>query len=511
MNRIKRYLASRFFWTGLAIVIQIAVLFYLVLYLGRFSYTVTAYSAFAAVLGFIVFCRDDTPEYRMSWMLVVLIIPILGGMLYLLFGNKRQSEKERMIRHSYQMLETDSRPAPPEGVVSADVLPDPDDRLLAKYIEHHGNGMVFTDSPVMYFSTGDEVFMPFLEELNKAEKFIFMEFFIYEQGVLFSRVFEILKRKVAEGVKVCLMYDDIGSSFSVAGNFDLYLRSFGIQAVCFNPMRPSVNPRLNYRDHRKMCIIDGNTVISGGLNIADEYVNRIIRFGHWKDNAFIIRGSGVWNYTLMFIRLWNFSCPDNYAISNFNEYAPTVRYPVTGGFIQSYGDSPLSDDRVAENAFLTVINNARKYVWISTPYLILDSAMQDALILASKSGVDVRIITPAIPDKKIVFEVTRSNYYRLVENGVSVFEYLPGFIHSKMFVSDDSRAIVGTTNMDFRSFFLHFECSTVFYGGKIIEDVKNDFLRTFDYCRQVPADYRQTVSRPQRIFRGLIRAVAPML
>ena len=511
LHKLLKFISSRLFWAILAIFVQIAFIVLLIIYLGDFSVSFTLYSAFATVLAMIIFCRDDAPEYRMSWMLVVLTIPLLGGILYLLFGNKKQGRKEARIRNMYKENALKGWMDVPGCSVDVESLENPDDRNLAKYIQNHSNALVYSNSEVTYFPQSDRAYLPLLEELEKAQSFIFMEFFIYDNGVLLESVMDILKRKASQGVKVCLMYDDIGCSFTLRGGYDNALRKLGIQAVCFNPIKPRMNPRLNYRDHRKMCIIDGNVAISGGLNMADEYINKKIRFGHWKDNTFVIRGAGVWNCTLMFIALWNFAAPEKFRIEDPEKYAPTVRYRRSAGMIQSYGDSPLDDDRVAENAYLTIINNANDYVWITTPYLILDSVMQNALILAAKSGVDVRIITPSIPDKKIVFEVTESNYYRLVENGVKIYEYRPGFIHSKMFVSDDKRAILGTTNMDFRSFFLHFECATVFYGGRTVRDVKSDFLKTFELCEQVPADYRKRVGIPRRMFRGVVRAIAPML
>jgi len=511
IHKLLKIISSRLFWAVFAILVQIAFVVMLVMYFGRISISFTIYSVFASVLALMIFCRDDAPEYRMSWMLVVLMIPILGGILYLIFGNKRQGRKEAGVRRVYKESTLSGWKDVPGCSIDVDSLENPEDRNLAKYIQKHSSALVYSNSQVTYFPQSDNAYLPLLEELEKAQKFIFMEFFIYDSGMLLDSVMEILKRKASQGVRVCLMYDDIGCSFTLSGGYDNALRKLGIEAVCFNPIKPRLNPRLNYRDHRKMCIIDGNVVISGGLNMADEYINAKIRFGHWKDNTFIIKGAGVWNYTLMFIGIWNFAAPKEYRITEPDKYAPGVKYRRSSGMIQSYGDSPLDDDRVAENAYLTLINNAHDYVWITTPYLILDSVMQDALILAAKSGVDVRIITPSIPDKKIVYEVTESNYYRLVENGVKIYEYRPGFIHSKMFVSDDKRAILGTTNMDFRSFFLHFECATVFYGGKTVREVKSDFLRTFELCEQVPENYRKTVGILRRMFRGLVRAIAPML
>ncbi|MBO6001087.1 MAG: cardiolipin synthase, partial [Spirochaetales bacterium] len=274
--------------------------------------------------------------------------------------------------------------------------------------------------------------------------------------------------------------------------------------------RPRLNPKLNYRDHRKVCIIDGNVAISGGLNISDEYINRIITHGHWKDNGFIIKGDGVWNYTFMFLQLWSMSAPEEYHVSDFSKYMPT-KSAASDGLIQSFGDSPLEEFAVAENAYMSIINSAKRYVWISTPYLILDSSMASALALASKSGVDVRIITPSIPDKQSVFAHTRANYRSLLANGVKIYEYVPGFMHAKMFVSDDEIALVGTTNMDFRSFFLHFESGTIFYGGTTVQAVKDDFKDTYALCKEIT--YREFQNRPagQKLLALFSKIAAPLL
>lgn len=512
MIKLFKFFTSRLFFSVLAIALQL--LFLLIPYFLLRDYYVVIDSAtgiISAIVALFIFCRDDALEYRVSWIMLVLIFPVFGWTIYLFFGNKKQSEKERNKKRNYQQLVRDIWEDETGHVFDVEDMKDPDGKILARYILNHSNAMVYGNSDVTYYPQSDQAWLPLIQALESAQKFIFIEFFIFDQGSVLSRVTDILQRKAAQGLRVCLMYDDIGCMFTLPSNFAKKLRKKGIEAVRFNPVRPRLNPRLNYRDHRKMCIIDGNTVISGGLNMADEYFNKRIRFGHWKDNTFIIKGDGVWNYTLMFIQLWNFSCPDEYIIRNHTDYAPDLSFKGNGGLIQSYGDSPLDSDCVAENSYLKMIGSAHEYVWISTPYLILDSAMRQALILAAKSNIDVRIITPAIPDKKAVFELTRSNYYQLVESGVKIYEYLPGFIHAKMFVSDDKRAILGTTNMDFRSFFLNFECATVFYGGKTVMEVKKDFLRTFECCRQIPVDYRNTVSRFRRVFRGAVSAFEPLL
>ena len=521
MRKFLKFITGRLAWTILFLLIQAAFIFVMLKYAeSYFSLTVFNF-VLGLVISFAIFTREDAPEYRLSWILLISVVPIFGCFMYMIFGNKKRGRWERRKVEGYQELmqehsiaEFKSSPAdvavmPPEGAQSVENLP-PEDVRLQDYLNNVTGCMTYGDTEFSYYPLGDYCYQVMLDELKKAKKFIFMEYFIYEKGVFWDNVLEVLKEKVSQGVDVRLMYDDMGSINTLPSKYYLILRQYGIKAVAFNPVRPRLNPRLNYRDHRKVCIVDGNTAISGGINIADEYINRAIKFGHWKDNAFMLKGSGVWSYTFMFLQLWLFSAPKEYAIEDFSIYYPTEKWK-GDGLVQSFGDSPLDNFYVAENAYIHLLNTAKKYVWISTPYLILDSAMINALKLAAQSGVDVRIITPAVPDKKIVYALTKSNYKQLIANGVRIFEYIPGFIHSKMFVSDDMRAIVGTTNMDFRSFFLHFESGSVFYGGSMVRSVKTDFSQTFELCKEVTMEDVKNRSWLMKLTGQVAKLVAPLL
>ena len=510
MRRFLKLLVSRIFWTFLFIFLQLGVVYLILRYVeSRFELAL-----FSSILGiavsFMIFARDDAPEYRLSWILLILIAPIFGCSMYLIFGNKKKGigQEKRMRRYheltAQHMIDSFPKYVDPETALS------PDNLRLSRYISALSDSRVFGNTSAKYYPLGDYCFPEMVAELEKARKFIFLEYFIYQNGVFWDTILEILKRKVSEGVEVLLMYDDMGSIGTLPKGYYKTLRSYGIKAVAFNPVRPRLNPKLNFRDHRKVCIIDGNVAISGGLNLADEYINKTVRFGHWKDNGFIIKGDGVWNYTFMFLQLWSYSAPEEYAVNDFSPYMPTLS-EVGDGFIQSFGDSPLDEFSVAENAYMDIINSSKKYVWISTPYLILDSAMINALTTTARSGVDVRIITPSKPDKKSVFAHTRASYGKLIANGVRVFEYEPGFIHSKMFLSDDNTAIVGTTNMDFRSFFLHFESGTVFYGGSVLDSVKQDFTETFGSCHEITMEEYKAFPWTQKFLAFLSKIAAVML
>lgn len=513
MRKFLKFLTSRLGWTVLFFLIQF-VLIYVSL---QYFQSTLGLSLFNFFLGLIVtlyiLARDSAEEYKLSWIIMILIVPIFGACMYLIFGNKKYNKQTMMKFAQYQKAVKGHSIDVYEKPSLVDEL-DSDDARLSKYVTGITESRVYGNNTVDYYNLGDDSVKPLLDELSSARKFIFMEYFIYEKGYFWDKILTVLKEKAAQGVDVYLMYDDMGSINTLPKNYCDTLGKIGIKAIKFNPVRLRLNHKLNYRDHRKIVVIDGNTAISGGVNIADEYINRKIRFGHWKDNSFTIKGDGVWNYTFMFLQLWNYVAPKNWVIDDFSLFAPTSvpsRQNEEQNLMQSFSDSPLDNVNVAENAYVQVLNIARDYVWISTPYLVLDATMINALILAAQSGVDVRIITPGIPDKKLVWACTRSNYRRLVENGVHIYEYTPGFIHAKMFLSDDKRAIVGTTNMDFRSFFLHFECGSIFYGGTCVQDVKKDFEHTFDLCHEMSMEDISRISRKQKLIAMFAKILAPLL
>jgi cardiolipin synthase len=303
------------------------------------------------------------------------------------------------------------------------------------------------------------------------------------------------------------MFDDVGSISTIPAYHERYLRSLGLEVIAFNPLRAHFNSRLNSRDHRKVVVIDGNIGYTGGLNFADEHANRQIRFGHWKDTGVKLKGDAVWNFSLMFLQTWSFAAkkPVDFAL-----FRPTLQYK-PDGFVQPFGDNPLDNHNVAENAYIQIISMAKKYVWITTPYLVLDNEMVTVLKIAAQSGVDVRIITPSMPDKWYVFAVTRNNYYSLIEGGVKIFEYTPGFIHAKMCVADDKVAIIGTINMDYRSFYLHFENAVLFYGSSVVESVSSDIVKIMDVSRRITPELLATRLWYKKIFGTLLRLGAPLL
>lgn len=512
MKKLLKFLSGRLFIFILLVTIQIVVLVWLIISsMHGYSY----YSPIVYALGFIsvffVVSRDDNPAYKISWVIVILMAPVFGVPFYFIFGNNRVNRKLAQEMAKYQEhYEKEMRTILPEPDVS--VQPElaersPEYARQSDYIRNLTGAPVWNGTAVEYFPLGEDAFKRILEEVEQAKRFILLEYFIIEEGEMWNTMLSVLRRKVAEGVHVRLMYDDMGSIKTLPSRYERTLRDMGMQVGVFNRVKPHLNSRLNYRDHRKILVIDGDVGFTGGINFADEYINRKIKYGHWKDTTVMLKGDAVWSLTLMFFQQWIFITSEEIDLT---EFTPRRSFP-TDGYVQPFGDGPLDGENIAENAYIQIINNARKYVWITTPYLITDTQMTSALCVAAQSGVDVRIITPYFPDKWYVHPVTRSNYLPLLRSGVRIFEYTPGFIHAKMFVSDDEVSIVGTTNMDFRSFYLHFECGVVFFHSSVAAHVRNDITRTLDVCTEVTFAQEESVSWVRRLGRNLLKLFSPLM
>lgn len=457
----------------------------------------------AAVLYIV--SKHDNPYYKLAWVVLILMVPILGGMIYLLAGNKRLPRRlKRQLIDFYQQnlspvrMDSGSEPA----LITLD-------KYLSSqslYLKNCTGFAAWQHTACEFFPSGSALFERMLQELETAQKFIFLEYFIISPGLLWDRILAILERKARSGVLVRLMYDDVGTLKSLPGNFAKTLRSKGLEVTVFNPCRVHFNAAMNYRDHRKLCVIDGNIGFCGGANLADEYINRLPRCAHWKDSGVMLKGHGVWNLTLLFLGLWDFS---NNAQQDWAAFVPTITCQ-SDGFVQAFGDSPLDNLYVAESFCLQAISRATKYIYLTTPYLVLGHEMISALGAAALSGVDVRIITPAIPDKWYVHVISRSYYGALLRYGVRIFEYRPGFIHAKQMVSDDITAMVGTTNLDFRSFYLHFECAVCLYGSSAVKNIFDDFRNTLACCREITFGDTRRFPLWQRAMATVLRPFAPL-
>ncbi len=510
-SRLAKILFHRVVYVSLAIVLQIFILAIPIIWLARYSTLYYyAYTLVAVVAVLKVISSREQSGYKVAWVALVLAVPLFGGLMYLFYGGSKLSKRERKQLARLEELAQSSvgeADAETRAILEAQ---GGNAVTQARYLETASFCPPHIHTETTYFPLGDDVFPRLKEELEKAERFIFMEFFIVHPGLMWDDISEILTRKAAQGVDVRFMYDDIGSLFTVPKDFDRTLRERGIACQVFNRYRPVVSLRLNNRDHRKIVVIDGNVGFTGGFNLADEYINAVERFGHWKDSAVMLRGEAVWNLTVMFLSTWNHAQPQ---AEDFNNFRPTLPQEelVSDGVVQPYYDSPLDDKPVGASVYHNLISKADRYVYITTPYLVPDDDTIAALCVAAQSGVDVRIITPHIPDKKIVFELTRAHYQILLESGVRIFEYTPGFIHAKNFVVDDRYATVGTINLDYRSLYLHFECGVWMSGSGCIQDIRTDFLATQAVSQEITLEDAQQMSKHKKLLHALLRAFAPLL
>ncbi len=483
------------------------------------DYAVYVYGGFtvlAAVIVIYIINERGNPAFNMTWVLLILIFPAFGCLFYIWvksqLGTRYIGKRLCMLR-----LDTAKYMQQEPRVIEALRESKPANANLAHYMQYQLNFPTYRNTQVQYFACGEEKFPVLLEELKKAEKFIFLEYFIVEEGYMWGSVLEILKEKAAAGVEVRFMYDGMCSISLLPPDYPKKIRRFGIQCKMFSPIRPVLSTTQNNRDHRKICVIDGKTGFTGGINLGDEYINRKERFGYWKDTAVMIKGDAVQSLTMLFLQMWY--CDDPAALcalprSEFDQYRPSYYHPQefdSDGLVQPYGDSPMDNQRVGENVYLNLIYGAKDYLYITTPYLIMDSELRYALCVAAKRGVDVRFITPFVPDKALVHMTTRSGYQELVEAGIRIYEYTPGFIHSKTVVCDDQVATVGTINFDFRSLYLHFECGVWMYRTKAMKQVKADFLETLQSCREITLEDCKRVPVYRRLFWSVLRLFSPLM
>lgn len=515
-RRLVHILLNRITLTALLLLIEMAWLFWGVFRLSQYAIWINI--TFSLITLFIVLHiirRDENPAYKIGWILMTCILPVFGWVIYALFGNKHLSRRMRSKIESVEKQHRELLSAPP--LARAEEIPP---RLLSTshYIEKFGPYPAHDSTHVHYYALGDDMFPDLLRDLKSAKRYIFLEYFIIAEGTMLDRIMEILRRKAAEGVDVRIIYDDVGCEAASLYQFAKRAERDGIRCLAFNPIVPIISIVLNHRDHRKFTIIDGRVAYTGGLNIADEYINQTVRFGHWKDTGLRLEGNAVWSFTVMFLNLWNAFRPTEtdyspYRADSVPDAADTAADAAQGDplLVQPYSDSPLDDEHIGENIYLEILAQAQHYVWIFTPYLIIDNEMQTALCTAAKRGVDVRIVTPGIPDKKTAYRLTRSYYPPLLSAGVKIYEYTPGFLHAKSYVCDDSIAVVGTINMDYRSLYLHFECGTLLYGGTPVSMIRKDFEDTLKKSRQIfTRTFRRSRGLFQSVIDAILRALSPL-
>lgn len=461
---------------------------------------------FTIIMFFHLFKSDMDATAKLTWLVLMLLSPITISVLLLLSENKighRKMEKKLNLlnEESKEMIRQDPKILEQPDVISSGT------GALSRYMSLSGTFPVYGNTEVVYFPLGEDKFKVMVEELKKAERYIFMEYFIIDEGLMWGSILKILAEKAAQGVDVRVMYDGMCEMSTLSSDYPKRLAAYGIKCKAFSKLQPFVSTHYNYRDHRKILVIDGKVAFNGGVNLADEYINHIERFGHWKDTALMLKGDAVASFTRVFLQMWNLTEPE----VQWGDYLKDS-FPVkSNGYVMPYADSPLDGYKVGESVYIDILYRAKKYVHIMTPYLILDNELETALKYAAQRGVDVKLILPGIPDKKSAFALAKSHYKYLIAQGVEIYEYTPGFVHAKVFVSDDVKAVVGTINLDYRSLYHHFECATYLYGVDCIPSIEEDFQQTLAKCRRVTPDTIKHEKMSYKFRGGLLKLIAPLL
>ena len=509
MKKILRFITQRVVITALLIVLQALLLFGFIWKLDNYFVYFYAGSVLLSLLITLgIINSKSNPAYKIAWLIPILLFPVFGGLIYLLFGSDRTG---RYLRKKLQGIgtEMDNVIGEAHRRSGAEQLP-PDAANQSRYISHCAYCPPYQNTTTEYLPLGEVKFERMVEELKKAKHYIFLEYFIIQEGKMWNTILDILRQKAAEGVDVRVIYDDMGCIMILPTGYDRTLEQMGIKCRIFNPFVPILSSRFNTRDHRKICVIDGNVGFTGGINLADEYINAYEKHGHWKDTSILLKGEAVFNLTVMFLSMWDY-LDGTTGKTDYSRYYPTVWDENAKGYVQPFADNPLDDEAVGETVYLNLINKAKRYVYITTPYLILSSEMFTALTSAAKCGVDVRIITPHVPDKWYVHAVSRSHYQTLIEAGVKIYEYTPGFIHAKTFVVDDDYAVVGTINLDYRSLYLHFECAVWMYQTPSVAQVRDDFFKTQQISQEITLEECRSLTFPRRLGRSVLRVFAPLM
>ena len=508
MRKILRFITQRVVLTALLIVLQALLLFGIIWKLNNyFVYFYAASVLLSLLLTLRIINNKSNPAFKIAWLIPILLFPVLGGLVYLVFGSDRTGKyiRNKMGRIEKEMQDGISKANERSGI---EKMP-PDVVNQSHYISNSAHCPPYKNTTVEYLPMGEVKFERMVQELKKAKRYIFMEYFIIQEGTMWNTILDVLEEKAKEGVDVRVIYDDMGCILTLPTGYEKTLREKGIQCQIFNPFIPILSSHFNTRDHRKICVINGNVGFTGGINLADEYINGYEKHGHWKDTAILLKGEAVFSLTTMFLSMWDYLIKKEG--EDYAAYYPDSWDENAQGIVQPFADNPLDDEAVGETVYLNLINKAKRYVYITTPYLILSNEMVTAMNTAAKSGVDVRIITPHVPDKWYVHAVSRSYYEMLVEAGVKIYEYTPGFVHAKTFVVDDEYAVVGTINLDYRSLYLHFECAAWMYKASCVTDVRDDFLKTQQMSQEITLEECRNISIPRRLGRSVLRVLAPLM
>lgn len=507
VEREVNYIPVRFI---LAIVLAVLETVAVIAIVFAFSYYIPYFylAVFATEIACVIkiIASDDNPDYKIPWLLVVLVLPIAGFMLYFLFYDRKL--KKKYIRRLAR-LKTIGHKADDAALFAELNDRSPAACSQAKMLCKIGETHLYSDTKQEYFPLGEDMHKRLLEDLCSAEKFIFMEYFIIEEGIFWNSILDILKEKAAQGVEVKLVYDDIGCMMTLPGDYFHRLRKYGIEATPFSALKGNADSEFNNRSHRKITVIDGRVGYTGGVNLADEYINEVVRFGHWKDTGIRLEGAAVKELTNLFLI--------DYGLNIFQDLEPKQNYfpeyrVEEPGWLIPFGDgpAPIYKREVGKSVIQNMLNQANRYVYMMSPYLIVDNELRQAIEDAALRGVNVKLILPHIPDKKLVYEMARSHYQRLLDAGVEIYEYEPGFVHAKVYLADDEYAMVGTINLDYRSLVHNFENGVWMYRCDCLKDIKEDFAKTLGKCIRID-ETKTKWSLMQRFIRSVVKVFTPML
>lgn len=506
---ILRLIFSRFMFILSMIVVQVGILVLLYFmfeeYVANINTVMLIFSVFMVIY---LYNSNMDSTSKLTWMMLIGLFPVPGA---LFLGFTKLDFGSRNLKRNLLYVKQKTKDRIPQDQAIIDKLEEDGGSVedLHCYMSHSGNFPVFTNTSAKYYSSGSDFFERLLEDLEQAKDYIFVEYFIIEEGYMWGRVLDILATKASEGVDVRVMYDGMCEISLLPPDYTARMNNLGIKSKEFARIYPFLSTYYNYRDHRKILVIDGKVAYTGGVNMADEYINLKPRFGHWKDNAIRLEGDAVRSFTQMFLELWNLSDPDPSfdQVDNF----VSLKNDEASGFFMPFSDSPLDSYQAGESVFLDTLGRADKYVHIMTPYLIIDDTMKNALKLAALRGVDVSLMLPGIPDKAPAYAIAKSHYHELISAGVSIYEYSPGFLHAKAMISDDTRAMVGSINLDYRSLYHHFECASYIYKSDVIKDIEKDFQETLKKCRKVTFESIKNEKLSYRLAAKLLKFVAPLM
>ena len=503
---------SRFGIVLVLLALQILVLLGLFL---KFSQLAPHYYIISAVFYIfmitVIVNSDHDASSKITWLTIMAFLPIFGALLYI-YTTVDIGHRILKKRVTHILKNTKNKITQDKSVIdkAEEICPDVAD--LNYYLNKSGRFPLYENTDVTYYPIGEKMFQSMLVELDKAKDFIFMEYFIVDDGYMWDNILEVLIKKANEGVDVRVMYDGTCEFALLPRTYPSSLEKLGIYCKVFSPVSPFISTHYNYRDHRKIMVIDGKTAYNGGINMADEYINYTHKYGHFKDVGVMLKGDAVDSFTLMFLQMWSV----NERHCDFSKYLNVGDSPSAGGyfsngFVMPFGDCPLDEYDVGKSVYMDILNRAKDYVYIMTPYMIMDGELENSLTFSAERGVDVRIILPHISDSFVAQALAKTHYKKLLDAGVKVYEYTPGFVHAKVFVSDDVKSVVGSINMDYRSLYHHFECATYMYGTRCIEDIKSDYKDTLAKCQQVTYESIKNDKWYIKLIGKVLKFVAPLI